>query len=394
MAEHAKLSASASKRWLSCTPSAVLESKFPNSTSEAAAEGTLAHNIGELLIRLKSGRMTDPAYQDCMKNQKASADGKKFYSTEMLDYCEEYSDFVVSQFEKAKLITPDAVLEVEQRLDFSQYVEEGFGTGDAIVIADTTLSIIDLKYGKGVRVECEHNTQMMLYALGALNKYGFLYDITRIEMTIYQPRMNNISTFGVDVEQLLVWAEEYLKPKAALAYAGEGEYVCGDHCKFCRARNVCKQLAYENLSSLVSYIDKGKETLDDTSISAILTMAEGWTSWINGITAYAFDQAVNNGKVWPHHKLVEGRSIRSFSDYSLVVDKLKTEGFQEDELWNKKPLGIGDIEKLVGKKQFDPLLSDFVIKPQGKPTLAHESDKRPVLITKQDAASTFAEVEI
>ena len=373
-----------------CPPSARLAENFPETTSDAAKEGTLAHSLGELMIRVKLGSVSQEAFKDCLVNFKKD----KFYCEDMYEYCEEYSDFVVSEFEKAKKKTSDAVLEIEQKLDFSKWVKEGFGTADAVIIADGVLTIIDLKYGKGVKVECEHNTQMQLYALGACEKYGFLYEFDTVKAVIYQPRMQNISDWYLPVDNLLLWAKEFAAPRAALAWEGKGEFGCGDWCRFCPAKNECRALAEEQLKVFDQYKEKDAALLSDEEISDILDKADTFTNWINGITAYAADQAINNGRVWPNYKLVEGRSIRAFTDYSLVATKLIANGFQEDELYEKKPLGITAAEKLVGKKNFDPLLSEYIVKPSGKPTLAHVSDKRPALDLAKTAAEIFKDVEI
>lgn len=373
-----------------CPPSARLAEKFPETTSDAAKEGTLAHSLGELMIRVKLGNVSQDAFKDCLVNFKKD----KFYCEDMYEYCEEYSDFVISEFEKAKKKTSDAVLEIEQKLDFSKWVKEGFGTADAVIIADGVLTIIDLKYGKGVKVECEHNTQMQLYALGACEKYGFLYEFDTVKAVIYQPRMQNISDWYLPVDNLLLWAKEFAAPRAALAWEGKGEFGCGDWCRFCPAKNECRALAEEQLKVFDQYKEKDAPLLSDEEISDILDKADTISNWINGITAYAADQAINNGRVWPNYKLVEGRSIRAFTDYSLVATKLIANGFQEDELYEKKPLGITAAEKLVGKKNFDPLLSEYIVKPSGKPTLAHVSDKRPALDLAKTAAETFKDVEI
>lgn len=391
MAEHAKLSASGAYRWLICTPSACLEAKFPDSTSEAAQEGTLAHNIGELLIRTYVGRVGANAKDGCMRN--LSKD--KFYSNELLDYATEYAQYVVSEFEKAKATTPDAILEVEARLDMSDYIPDGFGTGDAIIIADGVMRIIDLKYGKGVPVSCEENKQMMLYALGAMKQYGFLYDIQRVEMTIYQPRIENISTWGIDVENLLFWAYGYLKPRAEIAAKGEGEFVPGKHCQFCRAKNECRALAEENLKVFDQYNVDDPALLTDREIAEIISKADAIASWAKSMTDYALSQAVNNGKRWPGFKLVEGRSNRAFKDESEAAKKLFNEGLKFDEVYSvPKLLGITAIEKLVGKKHFDELLGDLVTKPTGKPTLALISDKRPEFNSAEVAFENINDSEL
>lgn len=374
-----------------CPPSARLAEKFPNTTSEAAAEGTLAHSLGELMIRTKVGRVSQAAFEDCLKNIRK----EKYYCEDMREYCEEYSDFVISEFEKARRQTPDAVLEVEQRLDFSKYVKKGFGTGDVIIIADGVLTIIDLKYGKGVKVVCKHNTQMQLYALGAINKYGFLYDFDTVKAVIYQPRMQNISDWHLPVENLLVWAKEFVTPRAELAWGGKGDFGCGEWCRFCPAKNECRTLAEENLKVFESCNVKDPALLSDEEIVVIIEKAKDIASWAKQMTEYALDQAVNNGRVWPNYKLVEGRSNRAISDDDAVAKKLIANGFQEVEIYKPKELyGITELEKVVGKKNFDPLLSEYIVKPSGKPTLAHVSDKRPALDSAKTAAETFKDVEI
>jgi hypothetical protein len=374
-----------------CPPSARLAEKFPETTSEAAEEGTLAHSLGELMIRTKVGRVGQSAFEDCMVNFRK----QKYYCEDMREYCEDYSDFVVSEFEKAKLKTKDAVLEVEQRLDFSKWVKDGFGTGDVIIIADGVLTIIDLKYGKGVKVECENNTQMQLYALGAYTKYGFLYEFDTIKAVIYQPRMQNISDWHLPVANLLLWAKEFAAPRAELAWEGKGEFGCGDWCRFCPAKNECKALATENLKVFESCNVKDPALLSDEEMVVIIEKAKDIASWAKLMTEYALDQAVNNGRVWPNYKLVEGKSNRVISDDEAAAKKLIANGFQEVEIYKPKELyGITELEKVVGKKNFDPLLSEYIVKPSGKPTLVQVSDKRPALDLAKTAAETFKDVEI
>lgn len=389
--QHAKLSASGASRWLMCTPSAVLETEFPDSVSEAAQEGTLAHSIGELIIRNKTGRVSSAAVKDCMKNHAKS----KFYNPELLEYAEDYALYVLSEYAKAENTTPDAILEVEARLDMTDYIPEGFGTGDAVIIADGTLRIIDLKYGKGVSVSCVENKQMMLYALGALKAYDFLYDIQRVEMTIYQPRLSNISTWGIDVENLRNWAEGFLKPRAELAFKGEGEFVAGDHCKFCRAKNECKALADENMKVFDQFAGKNPALLTDEEMSIIIEKADDINSWAKSMAKYALDQAVNNNKVWPGYKLVEGKSNRAFTDEEKVAEVLSLEGFKDEQIYKPKALyGITELEKVVGKKNFNPLLGDFITKPSGKPTLAPIADPRPEFNVSAKAFDNINEEEL
>lgn len=386
MSAHAVLSASGSSRWLMCTPSARLEEGFPDTAGMAAQEGSLAHNIGDLLVRNKAGRISDKALADCLVNLQKDP----LYFPEMLELVEGYAQYVIDEWTAAKVRTSDAILDVEVKLDLTDYIPEGFGTGDAVIVADGVMRIIDLKFGKGVPVNCKENKQMMLYALGALSAYDVLYDIKRVEMTVYQPRLENISTWGIDVPQLKYWGTEWLKPRAEMAFNGEGEFLPGDHCRFCKAKNRCRALADYNLE-LAKYNFASVETLTDDEIVDILSRTSSFVNWINGINDYAYSEALN-GKQWPGYKLVAGRSNRAFTSPDEVASVLITEGYEEDKLYNKKLIGITDMEKLIGKKLFSSLLSPYVVKPEGKPVLAPEDDKRPALNTADRAAEAFANV--
>lgn len=384
---HALLSASGSERWLMCPPSARQEEKYPETESNAAKEGTLAHNIGELLIRNKLGRVSDKALADCLANLTQDP----LYFPEMMDFCEEYAQFCIDEYNAIKLHTHDAIAEVEVQLDLSEYVPEGFGTGDFIIIADRVLRIIDLKFGKGKYVECKHNKQMCLYGLGALEAYAGLFDIRRVEMTIYQPRLNNISTWGIDVPELKNWGSEYLKPIAQQAFVGEGEFLPGPHCGFCKHKNRCKTLADENLK-LAAYKFAVPEELTDEDIADILDRTDMFTNWINSINAYAQKEAIENGKQWPGYKLVEGRSNRQYTDKDTIAAVLITEGFEEEAIYKPRDLkGLTDLEKAIGKTPFKTLLSGYIVKPPGKPALVSESDPRPPMNTAEKAAEKFAE---
>ncbi|MDR1422671.1 MAG: DUF2800 domain-containing protein [Coriobacteriales bacterium] len=303
--KHTLLSASGAHRWLTCTPSARLESEFDENVSEAAAEGTAAHELAEHKLRkaLK------------MRSRKPVS---KYESDEMDAYTNGYVEFVTETVKQARLSCPDPLVLIEQRLDFSRYVEGGFGTGDSIVIADGTLHIIDLKYGMGVVVEAEGNPQMMLYALGALEAFDPLYDINEVTMTIYQPRRENVATWSVPKADLYLWAQDVLLPKAVLAFEGGGEYEPGEHCRFCRAEARCRARAEEKLS-LAKYEFAMPPILTDEEIGGILGKLDDITSWANDIKAYALDAAINHGKEWPGFKLVEGRSNRRYSDKDAVA---------------------------------------------------------------------------
>lgn len=386
MAAHAVLSPSGASRWLSCTPSARLEEQFPDRAGAAASEGTLAHSLGELLIRFKTKEVTRAEYARSLA--KIQSDGQ--YDHAMFEHAEAYAVFVLEALSESRAHTKDALLFLEQKLDLTDYIPEGFGTGDVIIIADKVLKIIDLKYGKGVPVSAVNNSQMKLYALGALKQFSMLYDIETVEMTIYQPRLDSVTTDIVNADELLKWADEYLVPRASMAFAGTGEAVAGDHCRFCKARAVCRVNADFNLE-LAKHDFKAPELLNDEEISEIMTRSDRFTKWLTDVEEHALNEAVNNGKKWPGYKLVEGRSNRAFTDETKVVETLLKEGFKDEQLYTKKLVGITAIEKEVGKAEFNKLLGPYVVKPPGKPTLVPESDKRPVFNSSDAAAKDFIE---
>lgn len=387
MSSHAILSPSGASRWLACTPSARLEQQFPDRSGAAASEGTLAHALSELLIRFKSKMILKTQYTKTLKEIKANSQ----YEDAMFDYADTYACYVMETFSAAQAHTKDAVLLVEQKLDLSEYVPEGFGTGDVMIIANQVLDFIDLKYGKGVEVSAINNKQMMLYALGALRNFDCLFDIETVRMTIYQPRLDNISTFEMSVADLKHWAETELKPRAAMAFAGEGEFAPGEVCRFCKAAATCKANAAFNLE-LAKYEFKESPLLEDQEVSDILSRADLFTKWINAVEEHAQNEAILNGKKWPGYKLVEGRSNRVYADEAKVAETLLAKGLTEDAIYTKKLLGITAMEKELGKSDFATYLSSLVVKPAGKPTLVPASDKRPELNSAANAANDFAEV--
>jgi hypothetical protein len=387
MSAHAILSPSGAHRWLTCTPSARLEQQFPDSAGQAAAEGTLAHSLSELILRFRTKQIAPSLYDTKLKALQSDS----LYESGMLDYCEDYAVFVLERFAEAQAHTSDAVLKLETKLNLTDYVPEGFGTGDAIIIADGTLDLIDLKYGKGVPVSAEQNKQMMLYALGALRDFDFVYDIQRVRMTIHQPRIENFSTYEVAVEDLKLWAEQELKPKAALAFAGEGEFAPGTHCRFCRAKAVCRALADYNLS-IAKHEFKAPALLTDEELVSILARVEQFTTWVSAVEEHALNEAVNNGKKWPGYKLVEGRSNRKYADETAVACKLLKVGFPEDDIAPRKLLGITDMTKVLGKKDFAFYLDDLIVKPPGRPTLVPATDKRPEYNSTESAIADFQNV--
>ncbi len=364
--KHAFLSASSSHRWLNCTPSAQLERTYENKTTTAAEEGTAAHALCEYKLRKALG------------NAPEKRPVSEYDSQEMEDFTDDYVYYIMEQLNVAKQTCPDTLVMIEQRLDFSQYVPDGFGTGDCLIIADDTLHIIDFKYGLGVLIEAENNPQMMLYALGALSVYDTIYDIKNVSMTIFQPRRENISTWTITVEELLDWAENELKPKAELAANGKGEFCAGEWCTFCRAKVKCRARA-EACLKLAKYDFRPPPELDDMEIEVILESLDRLTSWANDIKEYALNAALQ-GKQWKKFKLVEGRSVRKYTDEEKVAEAVKSAGYDPYE---RKILSVTAMTKLLGKSKFEKVLNGLIHKPQGKPTLVPLLDKRPPMNTAQ-----------
>ena len=294
-----------------------------------------------------------------------------------------YAAYVMELVEAAKQTCADPVVLIEQRVDFSRWVEQGFGTSDALLISDGTLHVVDYKHGLGVLVSAEKNPQMMCYALGALELFDDIYDITDVAMTIYQPRRQNVSTYQMSKDDLYRWADEVLKPSAELAFAGDGNFLCGEWCGFCKAKHECRARAEANLL-LAQYDFKLPPLLEDSEIEVILSRADQLVTWVNDIKEYALQQAVS-GKAWSGFKLVEGRSNRRYTNEAAVTQAVEAAGFDPFE---RKLLGITAMQKLLGKSRFDELLSAYIEKPQGKPTLVPDSDKRPVM---NNAKSDFME---
>lgn len=366
--KHAFLSASASHRWLNCPPSAKLCESLPDQTSSFAQEGTNCHELCAYLVEKALG-----------KDVKDPTKNLTYYNAEMQNCAEEYCSYVLEQLEEAKKYCADPMVFIEQRLDFSRWVENGFGTGDCLILADQVLQIIDYKHGLGVLVESDHNSQMMCYALGALEAFDGIYDIDRVTMTIFQPRRDNISTWSCTKEELLKWADEVLAPTAALAYEGKGEFKAGEHCQFCKVKATCRKRAEFNLE-LAQYDFAMPDTLDEMEIAAILEKVDQLIAWGNDIKDYALVQA-QAGTHFDGWKIVEGRSNRKFTDEAAVATAVTEAGFDPYE---KKLLGITAMSNLLGKKQFDELLGGLVYKPPGKPALVPESDKRPAMNTATD----------
>ena len=374
---HALLSASSAHRWLSCTPSARLERGFPDRETEAAMEGTAAHALAEHKLKKALGMPTVRPISG-------------YDSGEMEECTDDYVSFVMELVARAKAEHGgDPVVLVEQRLDFSEWVPEGFGTGDCVVVSDGTLSVVDLKYGTGVVVEAEENSQMKLYALGALRLFEALYDIREVSMTIFQPRRRNVSTWKEPVSDLLRWADGELKEKAALAYKGEGACKPGSWCVFCRASPRCRARADENLR-LAEMEFRKPPLLTDSEVEKVLSRIPTLTKWAGDVAGYALDEALANGKRWKGFKVVEGRSVRRYRDEKAVADAAGKAGFTD--VWRRSLIPITEMQRLMGRSRFEEVLGGLVFKPPGKPTLVPVTDKRPEM-EPAEAGNEFNEIK-
>lgn len=370
MAEHAILSASGSHRWLNCPPSARWEQNFPDRAGISAAEGTFAHEYAEMALSNHYGALNDKDYKEYL----AGARESEFFGKSLEDFVDEYISMVIEKVE-----TCHGGLMLEQRLDFSRWVPDGFGRGDAIIYTEDRVEICDLKYGANVPVRAEGNTQLRLYGLGAYDLVHRILgvDAKEVQMTICQPRNGGISTEVLPIAELLAWGES-IKPIAQLAIEGKGEAKAGDWCRFCKAAPRCCVLKQENME-LEAFDFKSVGLMSDTEVADVLTRLEPLVGWANKVKKYAQEEALQ-GRTWPGWKLVEGRSVRKYKDEDAVVSKLIGCGYQPAEFY--KPLsiiGLTDMEKLLGKKRFSEILGDFVIKPPGSPVLVPESDKREAI---------------
>lgn len=364
---HALLSASSAERWINCPPSARLTENMPDTESPHAAEGTLAHSLAELKVRKKFETMKkseyDKRFKDIQKNP--------LYTPEMDGHTDTYLDCILKVAHGYNKVKPYVV--AEKRLDYSAYVPGGFGTCDCVMLCKNDLHIFDFKYGKGVPVVAEDNPQLKLYALGALAEYGFLYDIRNVTLHIIQPRLDSISDFTTDIDSLTAWGNS-IRPIAELADRGEGEFKCGDHCRFCKAKAVCRARA-EDFFTIEASADLPKELLSDREIGEILERASRLKNWVSEVEEYVLSEILS-GKSVEGWKAVEGRSNRKITDVDAAFEVLKKEGYDEALLYERKPITLTELEKLVTKKKLEELIGGMIDKPRGKPTLAPESDKR------------------
>ena len=379
--KHALLSPSAAHRWMNCTAAPLLEKDVEDNGSTFADEGTLAHAYCAKKLKEFLGLAVDEE-----KAEIAQLD-EQYHSGEMDEYTDTYKTIVLEKFNAARAKTKDAQLLVEVKLDFSHYVPDAFGTSDAIIIADGVMEVIDFKYGKGVKVSAVENPQMMIYALGAWDLFNFEYDIRKVRMTIVQPRIDNISEFELNAADLINWAVDELQPKANEAYAG-GNQKPGNWCQFCKVKPNCKALSSMCIEAQQSNPDPrkiSKEVMEST----ILPLLSTFKTWLTGVEEYSLEQALS-GVQYQGFKIVEGRSIRKITNPTAVMDLLDKEGFAKEAYIKPTELrSITDLEKLIGKKRFGAICAEYINKPQGKPTLVPESDKRPAF---NQAADDFKDI--
>ena len=372
---HALLSASSAHRWLACPPSAVAAEAYPNQETEFTKEGTLAHEVAEAIARNHLD-VKQPLY---------GIEQQEGITQEMLDCASDYAAYIEEQKKSNK-----ALVLLEQRVDFSPWVPDGFGTCDCIIIHGDTLTVIDYKYGQGVAVSAQDNPQMKLYALGALNDFGFAYDVKKVEMHIYQPRINNISDDCLTVDELMKWAETTVKPIAQKAVKGKGTYNAGEHCKFCPHAGRCRTLQkvcteYVETHSLRVAVP----VLAPHEVADVLKMEPLITLWLKRVKDLAMTTMLNGDEV-PGWKVVEGRQgLRKWTNEIKVADILTDAGYSVEDITETKLLSPAAMDKLLGKKRATELLADFIDRAQGSPVIAPESDKRPVYNRLEEAQKDF-----
>ena len=374
MGAHARNSPSALHRTLNCPPSLVLGEQFQDEESQYAAEGSAGHALAEHLIKKHLKQRTKRPVSD-------------YYSDDLMEAVEDYVAFVIEKIEDAKRECKSPLFSVEQRVDISEYSPDCFGTADMVIVTDKVAHVIDLKLGRGVEVSAEENPQLMAYGLGVLEMAEMLYDIETVRLTIFQPRINNFSTWDIDPDALKTWGEEILKPRSAMALAGAGEFQAGSWCRFCKARNQCRARAEEFLR-LAKMEFQQPALLSDDEIAEIIKVSDELAKWAADVYAYAQDQAITHGKEWNGYKLVEGRSNRKYSSDDEVAEAAKAAGYTD--IYKKTLIGVTEMERLMGKKEFARILGKLVYKPAGKITLVPDTDKREA-IKKSTAAADFQE---
>ena len=379
---HALLSPSSAARWLNCTLAPRLEATIPGTTSEYAEEGTLAHSVCEVTAKLRFKKIKKTSYNSTIKDLKK----RELWSDEMLSTAEIYTEHL---FEKAMNFKHEPYVAFEIRVALSDYIPEGFGYCDCTMFGDDTLIITDYKHGKGVPVKAEKNPQMMLYALGALKLYRPLYGdaIKNIAMYIDQPRLNSYEGWSCTTKELLAWGDS-IKPIAQKAYMGFGEYKAGEWCRFCRANGACKAQAQQRISAVEDFakVNEQPGLLTPEELSFVLKRGKELASWYKAVEEYALEILLK-GESIPDYKVVEGRSLRAWSDQDKAFDALMEAGYDRAVLYDSVPKSLAQLEKTIGAAKFAELVGDFVTKPQDKPALAEESDSRKAF---NSAASDFA----
>lgn len=387
--QHAVLSASGAHRWLECTPSARLEELFKPTTSDYAEEGTVAHKVAEIAALYQTEQITQEQYNERLAVIKES----KWCTGDMIDECWAYADLIREKWKRLKEETGDATVLIEARIDFGKWVPGGFGTADCLILADGKMEVVDFKYGKGKRVDAFRNPQMRMYTLGAYNTHGLVYDVEHITMTIFQPRISNgVTSDEITIKELLDWGENYVKPRAKLAYAGKGEFhPSAETCKFCRARSTCRARAEENMKAF----DEGPDVflLSIEEAGKILEKAGDIESWLGDLKKYVESSLLDGVKV-PGWKLVEGRSVRKYADVGAVAQAMINAGYDPALLYKPQELiTLTQLEKDFGKKNVAEILGDLIVKPAGAPTLAPESDRRPEYTPTDEVLKKFDEGE-
>ena len=366
---HALLSASSAHRWLACPPSAVANEAYPDQETSFAHEGTLAHEVAEFMAR---------------NGYFSRKDATDEVTVEMVECAKGYADYIEEQKK-----SNDAIVLLEQRVDFSPWVPDGFGTCDCIIIQDDTLSIIDYKYGQGVSVSAEDNPQMKLYALGAMNDFGIAMDIKKVELHIYQPRLNNISTYGLTVEELMTWAETVVKPVAEKAAHGQGDHKPGEHCRFCQHGGRCRALT----DLCTQFIDThgmhiGLPVLAPHEVADVLRMEPMITLWLKKVKEQAMTTLQEGGEI-PGYKIVAGRGSRTWADDLEVANVLKAAGYTQEDITKTTLLSVAALETAIGKKKVAELVGGHILFNTGSPTIAPNTDKRPAYDRLAEAKADF-----
>lgn len=370
MGNHASFAPSSGERYLNCPPALLLEKQFPDENSPYAAEGTAGHALGEYLI-----------------NKHLKKRGKRpvsdYYSDELVEAVDEYVSYAVGVIGEARRKCTNPMVETELRISLSHRIQECFGTADLVVVDSDSIHIIDLKLGKGVMVEADWNTQLMIYGLGVLDMVDMLYDIQSVKLTIVQPRLEHLSTWELPADELRKWSAEEFEPKAKLALTGEGDFKAGNHCRFCKARFQCRERSEEYLR-LAQMEFAEPPLLSEEEIAEVLSKSDALKKWAEEVYAYAQSEAIQNHREWPGYKLVAGRSNRKYVDEDTAAETAKSAGYHD--IYKSVLIGVTEMERLMGKKKFHEILGTCVYKPEGKLTLVPDSDKREAVhLTTADA---------